>query len=232
MNSFFDPVTLVFLALAVFVIIKLRSVLGQKTGNEPPPFARREPPPETGGNVIQMPQQAAPRTDAPPPADPAERFKGIAAPGTPFAAGLAALSDADKTFDPQGFVEGAKGAYEMIVTAFARGDRKTLKDLLTRDVFDGFNAAISDRERQKLTAETNFVSIDRTELTDAQLRDRMGQVTVRFQSKIISATRDAAGAVVDGAADKVIDVTDIWTFARDVSSGDPNWRVMATEAGA
>ena len=231
MNSLFDPITLVFLGLAIFVIFKLRSVLGQKTGNEPPPFARREAPPEAPDNVVPLPAPAA-RQAANPDIDPQDRWKGIALPGSSLAKNLDALTAADPSFDPYGFVGGAKAAYEMIVTAFAKGDRKTLKDLLTRDVFDGFNAAIAEREKLSQTSETNFVSIDRADLTGAELRDRIAMVTVRFNSKIITATRDAAGKVVDGAADKVADVTDIWTFTRDVSTNDPNWRVMATEAGA
>ena len=120
----------------------------------------------------------------------------------------------------------------MIVTSFSRGDRAALKNLLSKDVFEGFAAAISDREAKKHVAETTFVSIDEAKITDAELKDRQAQVTVRFVSKIISVTRDAAGAVVDGAGDKIVEVTDVWTFARDVRARDPNWLLIATEAGA
>jgi predicted lipid-binding transport protein (Tim44 family) len=122
-------------------------------------------------------------------------------------------------------------AYEMIVTAFAEGDRRQLRNLLSREVYDGFDAAIGERERRSETAESRFVSIDGSTLTAAELRARTAQVTVRFVSKLISVTRDRAGAVIDGNAEKVTDVTDVWTFAREVSSRDPNWKVVATEAG-
>ena len=120
----------------------------------------------------------------------------------------------------------------MIVTAFAGGDRRQLRSLLSREVYDGFDAAITERERRNETAETRFVSIDGSAITAAELRNRTtAQITVRFVSKLISATRDRTGAVIDGNAEKVTDVTDVWTFARDISSRDPNWKVIATEAG-
>jgi predicted lipid-binding transport protein (Tim44 family) len=119
----------------------------------------------------------------------------------------------------------------MIVTSFAEGDRKQLKTLLSREVFDGFDSAITEREGRGETSETRFVSIDASTITAAELRNRTAQITMRFLSKLVSATRDRSGTVVDGSADKVTDVTDVWTFARDISSRDPNWKVVATEAG-
>ena len=119
----------------------------------------------------------------------------------------------------------------MIVTAYAEGDRRTLKNLLAREVYDGFEAAISEREKRGETVENRFVSIDDAEITNAELRGRTAQLTVRFHSKLVSATRDKNGNVIDGSADKVTDVTDVWTFARDLSSRDPNWKLVATEAG-
>ena len=139
---------------------------------------------------------------------------------------------ADPNFDAKHFITGARTAYEMIVTAFAGGDRKQLRNLLSREVFDGFDAAITERERRSETAETRFISIDASTITAAELRNRStAQITVRFVSKLVSATRDRAGAVIDGNAEKVTDVTDVWTFARDIASRDPNWKVIATEAG-
>jgi predicted lipid-binding transport protein (Tim44 family) len=136
-----------------------------------------------------------------------------------------------ESFDAKHFITGARTAYEMIVTTFAEGDRRQLKNLLSREVFDGFDAAITEREGKGETAETRFVSIDASTITAAELRNRTAQITLRFISKLVSSTRDRNGAVIDGNADKVTDVTDVWTFARDVSSRDPNWKVVATEAG-
>jgi predicted lipid-binding transport protein (Tim44 family) len=234
--------TLVFLGLAIFVIIKLRSILGQKTGFErPPEVIRREmearnQPQQTGDNVVplpmagrQPPQQAdiGARDAGPPP----YRWQGLAEPGTPLANGLDAIAQADPSFDAREFGQGARGAYEMIVQAFARGDRKTLKDFLAKDVFDGFAGAIADRESRSETAEATFVSIDKSAIVEAEMRGKLAYVTVSFASKLINVTRDKAGAVVDGNAEKVVDVNDIWTFSRDVTSRDPNWRLVGTESG-
>jgi predicted lipid-binding transport protein (Tim44 family) len=161
----------------------------------------------------------------------ADRWKDVAESGSSVAAGLDAIVAADPGFDAKHFIAGARAAYEMIVTAFAEGDRRQLRNLLSREVYDGFDAAIGERERRSETAESRFVSIDGSTLTAAELRARTAQVTVRFVSKLISVTRDRAGAVIDGNAEKVTDVTDVWTFAREVSSRDPNWKVVATEAG-
>jgi predicted lipid-binding transport protein (Tim44 family) len=238
MADVFDIYTIIFLALAVFIFLRLRSVLGQRTGRERPPYdpysardAVRSP---AGEKVVTLPQRspdAAPRaTDAT--TVPTERWKDIAESGSAVAAGLDAIAAADANFDAKHFITGARTAYEMIVTAFAGGDRRQLRSLLSREVFDGFDAAITERERRSETAETRFVSIDGSTITAAELRNRTAaQITVRFVSKLISATRDRDGAVVDGSAEKVTDVTDVWTFARDISSRDPNWKVIATEAG-
>jgi predicted lipid-binding transport protein (Tim44 family) len=175
---------------------------------------------------------AAPKTiEAAPAAEPEARWKGIAEQGTPLAAALDAIAAADSSFDAKHFVAGARAAYEMIVTAFAEGDRRSLKNLLSRDVYDGFDGAIGEREKRGETVESRFVSIDSAEITAAEVRARTAHVTVRFHSKLISATRDKDGNVIDGSAERVTDITDVWTFARDVSSRDPNWKLVATEAG-
>ena len=118
----------------------------------------------------------------------------------------------------------------MVVTAFAEGDRKSLKNLLSREVYDGFVSAIAQREGRGETIVFRFVGIDKAEITDAALKGNTEQVTVRFNSKLISATHDKAGAVIDGDPVHVGYVTDIWTFARDINSRDPNWKLVATES--
>ncbi|MGL5733719.1 MAG: Tim44/TimA family putative adaptor protein [Beijerinckiaceae bacterium] len=234
-----EPTTLILLALAAFVLWKLRTVLGQRgMGRDTPPFdplQRRDAPPRDsaadGSNVVPLPGSARP--DAPKaPANDGPRWAGIAEPGTPLATGLDAISAADSSFDPRAFIGGARGAYEMIVTAFARGDRKQLSGLLARDVFDGFSSAIAEREKANQSMETTFVSLDDAKITDAGVKDRQAQVTVRFVSKIISATRDAQGNVVDGDPAKIAEVIDVWTFARDVRARDPSWHLIATESDA
>jgi predicted lipid-binding transport protein (Tim44 family) len=238
MSDVFDIYTIIFLALAVFIFLRLRSVLGQRTGRERPPYSAPEGIRRPVDTVVPLPQRPTgvsepqPRTaEAAPQAPAAERWKDIAEAGSAVATGLDAIAAADEDFDAKHFITGARTAYEMIVTAFAGGDRRQLRNLLSREVFDGFDAAISERERKSETAETRFVSIDGSTITAAELRNRTAQITVRFVSKLVSATRDRSGAVIDGSADKVTDVTDVWTFARDISSRDPNWKVVATEAG-
>ena len=238
MQDSFDVTTVIFLALAVFVIWRLRSVLGQKTGRERPPFdpfARREPseparPVGQADNVVRLPTTsgepvAAPAAPAP------DRWAGVAEPDSVVARGLDEIVRHEPGFDARAFVEGAKGAYEMIVTAFAKGDRATLKTLLSKDVFDGFERAIADREKRGDKVETTFVSIDKPEILAIENRNRVAQVTLRLMSKLITATRDAKGEVIDGSAETVSDVTDIWTFARTLGTRDPNWQLVATEAG-
>ena len=237
MSNVFDIYTIIFLALAVFIFLRLRSVLGQRTGRERPPYdpytARDTVRSPASDKVVTLPSRPAetpPRPAGGPPPSP-ERWKDVAETGSAVAAGLDAIVAADPAFDAKHFITGARAAYEMIVTNFAEGDRRQLRSLLSREVFEGFDAAITEREHRGETAETRFVSIDGSTITAAELRGRTAQITVRFVSKLVSATRDRNGAVIDGNADKVTDVTDVWTFARDVSSRDPNWKVVATEAG-
>ena len=233
----FDIYTIIFLALAVFIFLRLRSVLGQRTGRERPPYdpfstrdAVRTPANE---KVVQLPTRKTDGATKPVEAgeEPANRWQGIAEPGSPVAAGLDAVAAAEPSFDAQTFLAGGRAAYEMVVSAFAEGDRRTLKNLLSKEVYEGFEAAIRERESRGETAESRFVSIDKTEVTHAELRGKTAQITVRFVSQLISVTRDRSGSVIDGSPEKVTEVTDVWTFARDVSSRDPNWKLVATEAG-
>ena len=236
MNDVFDIYTIIFLALAVFIFLRLRSVLGQRTGRERPPYdpySAREPARPAPEKVVALPNRApeAAQKPAEPSAAPAERWKGVAETGSALAAGLDAIVAADPQFDAKHFLTGARAAYEMIVTAFAEGDRKALKNLLSREVYEGFDAAITDREKKGNKVETRFVAIESADITGAEMRNRSAQVTVKFVSQLVSVTRDNKDNVVEGNPDKVTDVTDVWTFARDISSRDPNWKLVATEGG-
>jgi predicted lipid-binding transport protein (Tim44 family) len=229
-----DIYTIIFLALAVFIFLRLRSVLGQRTGSERPPYDRAAPNvvqrTQDNNNVVPMPGAVIDQAPLAPSADvaPADRWKDVAEPGSPLAAGLDAIAAHDSSFDPRHFISGARSAYEMIVLAFANGDRRSLKDLLSSEVYDSFEAVIKDREKHEQKTETRFVSIDKAELVGAEARDKAAQLTVRFVSQMISVTRDKAGTIVDGTPDKVADITDVWTFARDTSSRDPNWKLVGT----
>ena len=234
----FDIYTIIFLALAVFIFLRLRSVLGQRTGRERPPYdpysARDIRPASSGDKVVALPGRVPATDPAQKPAEPAEpvdRWKGIAESGSALAGGLDAIVHDDPDFDAKHFLVGARAAYEMIVTAYAAGDRRELKGLLGREVYDGFETAIRGREQRGETVETRFVSIDSANFVAAELRGKTAQITVRFLSQLISATHDKNGAVIDGNPEKVTSVTDVWTFARDTGSRDPNWKLVATEAG-
>ena len=236
MLDLFDIYTIIFLVLAVFIFLRLRSVLGQRTGRERPPYdpysARDAVRTPTSEKVVALPPRS-PDVAAKPASDtePVERWKGIVEKDSPAAAGLDAMVAQDPGFDPKHFLTGARTAYEMIVTAYAQGDRRSLKNLLSKEVYDGFETAIKERESRGEKAETRFVSIDKADLIGAEVKAKTAQVTVRFVSQLVSVTRDRDGNVIDGSPDKVTDVTDVWTFARDLGSRDPNWKLVATEAG-
>jgi len=227
--------TIVLLVIAVFIFLRLRSVLGQRTGRERPPYdpysAREAARPSNNDNVVTLPPRSGDAAAKPVDAEPVERWKGLAEAGSPTAAGLDALVAQDPSFDARHFVTGARAAYEMIVTAYAQGDRRNLKNLLGREVYEGFESAIKDRETRGEKAETRFVSIDKSDITGAEVKGKTAHVTVRFVSQLVSVTRDRDGNVIDGNPDKVTDVTDVWTFARDLASRDPNWKLVATETG-
>jgi predicted lipid-binding transport protein (Tim44 family) len=226
-----DIYTIIFLALAVFIFLRLRAVLGQRTGSERPPFDRPRVQGAPDNNVVPLPGKVidqptlAPAAEVAPPTD---RWKGLAESGTALAQGLDAIVAQDSSFDPKHFLSGARSAYEMIVLAFANGDRRALRDLLSSEVYDSFETVMKDREKHEQKTETRFVSIDKAELVNAEMRDRAAQLTVRFVSQMISVTRDKAGTIVDGNPDKVADITDVWTFARDTTSRDPNWKLVGT----
>ncbi|MDH7797991.1 MULTISPECIES: Tim44/TimA family putative adaptor protein [unclassified Beijerinckia] len=240
MQDSFDVTTIVFALLAIFVVWKLRSVLGTRPGPEKPRPERSPAPngaaPGRNGNdgvVVRLPGAAndagAPTTAAV--AESRDRWTDVAEPGSKVWLGLDQIVAVDPSFDGKGFITGAKSAYEMIITAFASGDRQALRGLLAKEVFDSFAQAITDREARGEKVETTFVSIDKAQMTDAILRGKVAQITMRFVSKLITATRDRNGTVIDGDAEHVSDLVDVWTFERDTSARDPNWRLVIVADG-
>jgi predicted lipid-binding transport protein (Tim44 family) len=239
----FDPLNLLLLAVALIIFWRLRSVLGSRTGAERPPkdifgTAKKSlsDKPEPNGKVLRFP----PSEDAKQPQTGAEAgdegvvpvWKGYAEEGTPLAAALDGLAAADRTFTPQNFIEGAKVAYEMIIEAYARGDKATLSGLLSGAVYDGFARVIDERERSGSRIESRFVGIDKAAMTWAELQGNRATITMRFVSELISATYDHEGKLVDGDPREIREVTDVWTFERDISSRNPNWKLTATQAPA
>ena len=149
---------------------------------------------------------------------------------SPLARSLTELMRADPGFDPGHFLEGAKAAYEMIVMSFAEGDEATLRQLLAATCSKASNSAIREREQRGEKVQSNLVSIDKADIIEAEVKNRTAYVTVKFVSNLISVTRDAEGEVVEGDPKKVREVTDIWTFARETASKNPNWKLVATES--
>jgi predicted lipid-binding transport protein (Tim44 family) len=227
-GDLFDPTLIVFAALAVFVIWKLRSVLGMRVDRDTPPAGRFGPRRPAPAAVAPLPS-AAPVTKAPARPSGEERWEGVAEKGVASAwSGLDAVAASDSSFDGKAFLSGARRAYDLIVTAFAKGDRETLKPLLSQDVFDGFCADIARREQQGETMETAVVAIDSATVDAARAIDGRNEVTVRFVAKLMSVRRDRAGETIDGGQTRK--VIERWTFARDPRANDPNWKLVATQA--
>jgi predicted lipid-binding transport protein (Tim44 family) len=231
-----DVSTVIFALLAVFVLWKLRSVLGTRGGHEKPPAQNSffNAGPATNDNkVVPLPGSAPhvqPAPPALPPAD-ASRWGTYAEPGSRVANGLDAIAAADPNFNLDQFVSGAKAAYDMIVAAFATGDRELLARLLDKEVDQSFAAAIDARAARGESLITKVVSIDKVGVFDAGLRDGLLQITLRLMTSLITATHDKDGKLIDGDPDKTVSMVDLWTFARPTSSHDPNWKLIATQTG-
>jgi predicted lipid-binding transport protein (Tim44 family) len=232
-----DLSTIVFAIIAIFVVFKLRSVLGTRNGAERPPQDRAPPPrapgdpvnPPASGNVIPLGVAGRGAARPEPMNVSPDRWRGFAQPGSPLAAGLDAIAAADPGFAADQFLAGARAAYEMVIAAFAAGDVTTLRRLLAADVLANFEKAISARQAAGQTMTTTLVSIEAADIVEAHVAGPLASVAVRFAAKLASATHDASGAVVEGAANDVVDHLDIWTFTRDVGSRDPNWQLAATQ---
>jgi len=236
MDEFFDIPTVIVIVIAIVVLFRLRSVLGTRTGNERSPLQRaQQNQPKPANDEKVTPIRPAAAQPAPVPADPDRRALKLDAEiellshgDAQVASGLKAIGEADPTFSPKTFLEGAKAAYEMIVTAFAQGDRKTLKTLLEKEVYDGFDKAIAERETLGHTIDFTFVGLPKVEIAEAELDRRDARVAVRFNAEVVQATKDKDGQLIDGNAEQVQTIADEWTFARSPKSRDPNWKLVAT----
>jgi predicted lipid-binding transport protein (Tim44 family) len=219
---YFDII--LFAMVAAFLVLRLRSVLGRRTGHERRrnPFLRQaEPPSEqiAGDKVVPI----GPRVAAPPPA--------TEPPGDAVAAGLAKIRAADPSFDPPQFLEGARAAFEMIVAAFAAGDKARLRPLLSDEVYRPFAAAIDERIAARETLETRILGLKQLDIVEAELAGRTARVTLKLVSDQINVLRAHDGSIVDGDPEHAIEKTDFWTFVRDTRSTDPNWVLVATDSG-
>lgn len=245
MQDFLDPTTLIFLIIAVVVLFRLRSVLGTRTGNERPPYQRDQenqkdnapesesPGEKEAGNVIDLGKR---ETNARPQLDAQKRrlkveaeIERITKDRPEVAKGLQELADLDRDFSPKQFLDGAISAYEMIVVAFAQGDKKTLKMLLDRSIFEEFEQAIDAREAAGQTNQFTFVGFKNVEIVDVEFESKDALVTIDYRAQVVSAVRDKSGEVVEGDVDAIVEIADEWTFARPLKSRDPNWKLVRTD---
>jgi predicted lipid-binding transport protein (Tim44 family) len=212
---------ILFAMVALFLVLRLRSVLGRRTGHERRrnnPFLRQAEP--TGDKVVPLGPRVA--TAPPQPAEP---------PGDAVAAGIARIRAADAEFDAAHFIEGARIAFEMVVSAFAAGDKAKLRPLLSDEVYRPFGAAIDERNAAKETLETRILGLKSLDIVEADLSGRWARVTVKIVSDQINVIRAHDGSIVDGDPDHPIEKTDYWSFARETRSTDPNWALVTTDSG-
>ncbi|WP_159996146.1 Tim44/TimA family putative adaptor protein [Roseomonas sp. 18066] len=217
------PVDLILFAMvAAFLVLRLRSVLGRRQGFERPPQERPVP-----GQPVPGPRQA----DAaqPPAAVPGGPRLVLPDQRSPVGQALTRIRGSDAGFDPAGFLGGAEGAFRMIVTAFAAGDRATLRNLLSDDTYAGFEGAITARESAGEQQRTEIRSVHEMGIEAADLRGNVADVTVRIVSDQLNLTTAADGTEVAGT-EAVTEITDLWTFQRDLRSTDPTWKLVATQS--
>ena len=223
-------ITIVLAAIAGFLLFRLRGVLGERTGFEDPDkyVRRRENGAGAGGDNVVTPfptpagAQHGERVD--------DDVLAVAEEGSDLAKTLMKIKKRDSSFSVTEFMQGARGAYEMLLTAFEEGDKETLKPFLAPDVFTAFSEAIEQRMSRGLKVDMRFVGIDRAELVDAKVNDDTGvaEVSVRYLADVISATKNAAGEVVEGDENAVRRISDVWTYSRMLGNPDPNWTLTET----
>lgn len=216
------PVDLVlFGMIAAFLVLRLRSILGRRTGFERPPAQPYQPPQRAGnGPVIEGRAEAV----NPPSSG------TVPEPGSPIGQTLGRMRSVDRSFDPASFLGGAEQAFRIVVNAFAKGERDEFRPLVSDEVFRAFDQAIAERSAAGQSQTSEVKSVEAATIEEAALRDSVAQITVRFVSDQVSITRDKGGEIVAGT-DSVTEITDVWTFERDLSSRDPTWRLVAVRNG-
>ncbi|MEO0698649.1 MAG: Tim44/TimA family putative adaptor protein [Pseudomonadota bacterium] len=210
--------------IAAFLGLRLYSVLGRRAEHEEESVPQRFEGPENQSPAATGQAQAA---------TPAAAIRPSQLDGVMPAVerGVREIASADSRFDLSVFMDGARGAYEMVLEAFWSGDRDTLRDLCDDDVFEGFNAAIDAREEAGETLDNSLIRVEETRIHSASLDGRMARVAVLFVADIAAVTRDKDGNVVAGSLDDAVESRDVWTFMRDVRSKDPNWILDETDEG-
>ena len=226
----FQFIDIIILAMAAgFIVLRLRSVLGRRTGHEPPAETRDPRAKESFNantdNIVPLPIPTLRRSRESAANDIEPAYQGTA-----LEAGLVKIKMAEPGFSATTFLQGAAKAFEMIVTAYAKHDIDTLKPLLSDDVYARFASSIQEREQQGETMETELVVLKPPKLESVEVNDNRAIINVRFQSEQVNIIKDKSGAIIDGDREHVESVVDIWAFAHELSSADPNWILTATRS--
>ncbi|MEX1233652.1 MAG: Tim44/TimA family putative adaptor protein [Roseovarius sp.] len=206
---------LVLAGIAVFLILRLKSVLGTRDGHEPSPEVRSAP--ATRPHNLEV-IEGGPDHD----------ITDYVPEDSESAAALADMKRAEPSFGVADFLGGARGAYEMILMAFERGDMEEVRGFLSEDVYESFAEVVAIREEKGLTIEADFIGIRDMTLNSASFENGVASITVKFVGELVSVVRDAEGTVIEGEPGKSKRQKDVWTFERMMGTDDPNWRLVAT----
>ena len=217
------PIDLILFAMvAAFLVLRLRSVLGKRQGFERPPATPGVPESRAARADGVVEDMASAKRGA--------AKRNIPSQQSPAGEGITRIIGLDPAFEPNGFLDGAEGAFRMIVAAFAQGDRQTLRALLSDETYSGFEQAVTGRETAGESQRTEIRSMHEFGIEAAQLNGSVADVTVRFVSDQVNLTSGKDGEIVAGS-DAITEVIDIWTFQRDLGAKDPTWKLMATRSG-
>ncbi|AQX19129.1 putative lipid-binding transport protein, Tim44 family [Bartonella sp. A1379B] len=225
----FDIVLIIALIIVVVVFVQLRNVLGKRIGFEKPPFdsysgyTKKPVEVEKNDKIVSLPDQSSSQKSD------FSEIDAIASEGSKLNSGLRSIRQFDPSFSPQFFVNGVQIVHEIIMTAFAQGDRNQLKEHLSSDVFESFCEAIELREKNNERIQFTFVGISKIEFIAAEMQKEEAFLTVRIVSEIISATYNEQEECIEGNPEAIIEIRDIWTFVRNITSKNPNWKLFATE---
>lgn len=224
---------ILFAMIAAFLILRLRGVLGRRDGHEGgyrDTFQQDQTEERPDNNVVQLPDRVQDNAAADDMEAPDAGLSEEVLADDALMSGIAQVRNADPSFNAEDFLVGARVAFEMILGAYASGDRDTLENLLSPEVYANFRTAIDDREEAGHIMEETLVGIRAADIVEAYMEGSEAHVTTKFLSEQVHVVRDDQGHVIEGNPNQVTDVVDFWTFARDTSSRDPNWQLVATRS--
>lgn len=229
------PEIVILAMIAAFLGLRLYSVLGRRAEHEEEPIQGRLEGRQGKAGPARphgaKRQEAKPNERVQPNAAPQQRLREMPLASPAVERGLTAIANADRRFDAFAFLDGARGAYRMILEAFWKGDKADLRGLCDSEVYESFSSAIDARIEAGESLDNRLVRIDSVTIVDAGVDAGQAHITLRFQSDIAAVTRNAEGVVVAGSLDDAVEAVDVWTFVRDINSSDPDWQLSETDAG-